>query len=62
MIVPTTESVTGTAVSINPAFVVSMRPDPADVDGVTIIKLQDGETVHVVGEHREVADELARTP
>ena len=62
MIVQFVDSVTGTAVYINPAYVVTLRPDPADLDRVSIIKLEDGETIRVHGEHREVADKLARTP
>ena len=59
MIVPFTDSVTATAVYINPAFVVSIRPDPADPTRVTLVKLQDGESIRVHGEHREVAEKLA---
>lgn len=61
MIVPLMDSVTGTSVYINPAYVVTLRPDPADLDRVTIVKLDDGETIRVIGEHREVAEKLART-
>ena len=34
---------------------------PGDLDRVLIVKLSDGETVRVRGEHREVAEKLART-
>jgi hypothetical protein len=61
MIVPFMDSVTGTAVYINPAYVVALRPDPAEPERVSIIKLRDGEAVRVLGEHKEVADKLART-
>jgi len=59
MIVEFIDAVIGTPVYINPTFVVSMRPDPEDPLSVTIVKLQDGETLRVRGEHREVADKLA---
>jgi hypothetical protein len=62
MIIPFVDSVTGTAVYINPDYVVTIRPDPAALDRVTIIKLKDGETIRVEGDHREVADKLTRTP
>jgi hypothetical protein len=62
MIVQFTDRVAGTAVYINPAYVVTLRPDPADPDRASVVKLQDGETIQVLGEHREVADKLARTP
>jgi hypothetical protein len=62
MIVQFVDSVAGTAVYINPAYVVTVRPDPADLDRVSIVKLQDGETIRVHGDHRGVADKLARTP
>ena len=60
MIVQFTDSVTGTAVYLNPDYVVSMRPDPADPTRVTMLKLRDGENIRVHGDHREVADKLAR--
>jgi hypothetical protein len=60
MIVEFMDSVAGTAVYLNPAYVVSLRPDPADPTRVTMVKLSDGESIRVVGEHREVADKLAR--
>ncbi len=62
MIVQFLDTVAGTAVYINPAYVVTVRPDPADPDHVSILRLRDGESVRVKGEHREVADKLARTP
>jgi hypothetical protein len=46
---------------INTAFVLSVRPDPADLDRVSLIKLQDGETIRVRGEHSEVAEKPARS-
>ena len=60
MIVQFMDSVTGTAVYVNPDYVVSLRPDPADPTRVTMLKLRDGESVRVHGDHREVADKLAR--
>jgi hypothetical protein len=61
MIVEFTDSVTATAVYVNPDFVLSVRPDPADPDRVSIVKLEDGETIRVRGDHRQVADKLRRT-
>jgi hypothetical protein len=60
MIVQFMDSVTGTAVYINPAYVVSLRPDPADPDHISIIKIRDGESIRVRGGDKEVADKLAR--
>lgn len=60
MIVQFMDVATGTAVYINPAYVVSLRPDPADPDHVSIVMLRNGESIRVKGEHREVADKLAR--
>jgi hypothetical protein len=60
MIVQFMDSVAGTAVYINPSYVVTLRPDPADPTRVTMVKLRDGETMRVQGDHREVADKLAR--
>lgn len=60
MIVQMMDSVTGTAVYINPTYVTTLRPDPADPTRVTMVKLSDGETFRVRGAHEEVADKLAR--
>ena len=60
MIVPFIDAVAGTTVYINPAFVVSLRPDPAEPDAVSIVKLSDGETLRIRGDHGEVADKLRR--
>jgi hypothetical protein len=60
MIVQFMDTTTGTAVYLNPAYVVSFRPDPADPDHVSVVKLRDGESVRVRGDHREVADKLLR--
>ena len=60
MIVELTDSVTGTAVHINPDYVLSLRPDPVDPLNVSIVKLSDGESLRVRGEHRTLADRLRR--
>ena len=61
MIVQFTDTTTGTAVYINPAYVVSVRPDPTDPDHVSIVKLRDGESIRAKGDHEEVGDKLRRT-
>jgi len=60
MIVQFIDSVAGTPVYINPAYVVTLRPDPADPDHISIIKIRDGESIRVRGGDKEVADKLAR--
>ena len=60
MIVQLTDSVAGTPVYINPEYVVTLRPDPADPDHISIIKIRDGESIRVRGSDTEVADKLAR--
>lgn len=50
----------GSAVYINPTYVVTLRPDPADPDHVSIITLRNGESIRVKGDHREVAERLSR--
>jgi hypothetical protein len=60
MVVEFFDSVAGTPVYINPDYVVVFRPDPSDPTKVTMVKLRDGESIRVRGEHREVADKLAR--
>jgi two-component system cell cycle sensor histidine kinase/response regulator CckA len=55
MIVQMTDTATGTAAYINPTYVVTLRPDPADPDHVSIVRLRDGESIRVKGDHREVA-------
>ena len=62
MIVQFQERVSGTPVYINPAFVATFRPDPEDPEHITDVKLRDGETIRVIGDHRQVADKLVRTP
>jgi hypothetical protein len=60
MIVQLMDSVAGTPVYINPAYVVTLRPDPADPDHISIVKIRDGESIRVRGSDKEVADKLAR--
>jgi hypothetical protein len=60
MIVQMLDATTGVSLYINPAFVVSLRPDPGEPDAVTVVKMSDGETIRVRGEHRAVADKLMR--
>jgi len=62
MIAQLMDSVAATPVYINPAYVVTLRPDPADLDRVSIVKLREGETIRLRGEHREVAEKLVRSP
>lgn len=62
MIVQFMDTVAGTAVYINPMYVVTPRPDPADPDHVSVVRLRDGESIRVKGDHREVADKLVRSP
>ncbi len=50
----------GAPVYINPDSVMSVRPDPLDPDHLSVIKLKDGESMRVKGEHRDVADKLGR--
>jgi hypothetical protein len=52
------DNVTATAVYINPRYVTTLRPDPVDPLHVTIVRMEDGETIRVRGEHTEVADKL----
>jgi hypothetical protein len=52
----------GTTVYINPTYVVTLRPDPVDLDRISVVKLEDGESIRVLGVHREVADKLAQPP
>jgi hypothetical protein len=58
MIVQFMDSVTGAAVYVNPAYVVTLRPDPADPDDVSILTVRDGETFRVKGDHQKVAEKL----
>ena len=58
MIVRLMDYVAGTAVYLNPDFVVSLRPDPEAPTTSTRINLSDGESLRVHGEHGEVAAKL----
>jgi hypothetical protein len=60
MIVQFIDASIGTTVYLNPTYVVSLRPDPADPDHISIVRLRDGESIRVTGDHREVADKLSR--
>ena len=60
MVIQFTDVATGTAAYLNPAYVTTVRPDPADPDHVSIVRLRDGESIRVKGDHREVAEKLAR--
>jgi hypothetical protein len=60
MIVQLMDSKTRTPVYINPDFVMSLRPDPDNIDGGSNIKLGDGESVRVLGDSEDVAAKLAR--
>ncbi len=61
MVVQLMDRIAGTPVYVNPTYVVSLRPEPTQLDRASIVKLQDGETIHVNGEHAEVAEKLARS-
>lgn len=61
MVVQFLDSVAGAPVYVNPDCVLAMRPDAEDPHRLTVVKLSDGETIRVQGEHTEVADKLART-
>jgi hypothetical protein len=58
MVVQFFDSVAGTSVYINPRYVVSVRPDPAEPDAGSIVKLVDGETLRIRAAHNQVADRL----
>jgi hypothetical protein len=59
MIIAFAEAGSGVPVYINPSFVVSLRPDPAEPARTTVVRLSDGETLRLRGGHDEVA---ARRP
>jgi hypothetical protein len=61
MIVQFKDTAAGTDVYINPAYVVTVRPDPADPDHISLVRLRDGETIRVKGTHPEVADKLVQS-
>jgi hypothetical protein len=60
MVAEFVDSVTGAPVYINLRYVTTFRPDPADPTKVTLVKLEDGESIRVRGEHVQVADKLAK--
>jgi uncharacterized protein YlzI (FlbEa/FlbD family) len=60
MVAEFVDSVTGSSVHINPDFVVTLRPDPDNPLDATLVKLKDGETFRVRGDHDEVAEKLDR--
>jgi hypothetical protein len=60
MVVQFVDAVAATPVYINPEYVVSARPDPVDPDEITVVKMQDGETVRVRAAHQQVAERLRR--
>ena len=60
MIVRFFEATSGVAIYINPAFVVTMRPDPADPEHASIVKLSDEESLQIRGGHDDVAARLSR--
>lgn len=62
MIGPFVDSVIATAVYVSPDYVVTPRSDPADADGIIILKLRDEESFRVHGAHQEVAEKLSRAP
>jgi hypothetical protein len=62
MIVQFFDTDAGTTVYINPEYVVTLRPDPAEPERVSVVKLRDGETFRVQGTHVEVAAKLGRAP
>jgi uncharacterized protein YlzI (FlbEa/FlbD family) len=59
MVVELFDSDTGTNVYLNPQVVMTMRPDPEDPLHTTVLKLNDGETLRVRGDHDEVAAKLS---
>ena len=52
------DNVAGTPIYINPSYVVALRPDPVDPTHVSIVKLEDGESIRVQGDHEDVARKL----
>jgi len=58
MIVQFTDGAVGTPVYINPDYVISVRPEPSEPERFSVVKLKDGETLRVLGDHREVFSKL----
>jgi hypothetical protein len=61
MIIPVFEATSGVAIYINPVYVISLRPDPADPEQTSIVKLSDGETLSIRGRHSDIAERLRPT-
>ena len=59
MVVHFIDSNIGAPVYVNPEYVQTVRPDPVDPDHVSIVKLRDGESMRLQGEHQVVAKKLA---
>jgi hypothetical protein len=57
MVIPFIDTTSGGPVYVNPAYVVTLRPDPLDPEA-SLLKTRDGECIHVKGDHREVAYKL----
>jgi hypothetical protein len=62
MIVQFFDTDAGSTVYIDPEYVVTLRPDPAEPKRISVVKLRDGETFRVQGTHVEAAAKLARAP
>jgi hypothetical protein len=62
MIVQFFDTDAGTAVYINPEYVVTLRPDPGEPERISIVKLWDGETFRVQGTHIEVGGQALPDP
>ena len=60
MFVPFMDAMTDSMVYVNPAYVMTVRPDPADPDHRSIVILEDGESIRVNEDHRKTFDKLAR--
>jgi hypothetical protein len=60
MIAPFFEATSGVALYINPAFVITVRPDPADPERTSVVKLSDGETLRLRGGPDDIASRLGR--
>lgn len=58
MVATFTEAVSGSTVYVNPAYVVTLRPDPEHPDENSVLKLRDGEAIRVRGDHEEIARKL----
>lgn len=59
MIVPFVDRVAGTTVYINPAYVMTLRPEPAEPERASVLELEDGETIQMLADHAVVANKLA---